>query len=351
MQTVKKRSVKSLIISLASFIFLVAFACSKDEPATYRLTLIHDGGGTVESEKNAYLSGESVSVTAIPDEGFHFNSWYEGENRISDFTAYSFLMPDKDLTLRAIFTTMATEPPAEGTVNMSQSITSRILGGTQQYTVYLPPGYNHNPERKYPVLYLLHGYGGGHTSWATGGNLKNITDEAIINGTCKELIIVCPDGYNSFYCNGYISGMNYEDFFINEFIPAIESTYRINAVKAGRAIAGLSMGGYGATFHALKRPEMFGSCFAMSGAFIGGIPPIGQFVTGRTAAELSEYPAFVMECGTEDNLVVSTNDDLHEILTEAGFTHIYTKRPGVHDWSFWRVCLPKALKLASDNFE
>lgn len=349
METVKKWRIGLLKISLASFI-LLAFACSKNELTSYQLILTADGGGTVVSEKTAYLSGEAVSVTAIPDAGFYFNSWYEGENRISDYATYSFSMPDRDLTLRGVFTSATAVPSAEGTV-MSQTLTSRILGGTQQYAIYLPPGYNDNSERTYPVLYLLHGYGGGHTSWVTGGNLKAIADEAIINETSEKMIIVCPDGYNSFYCNGYVSGMNYEDFFVNEFIPAIESTYRINAVKGGRAIAGLSMGGYGATFHAMKRPEMFGSCFSMSGAFIGGVPPIGQFVAGKTAEELSEYPAYVMECGTEDNLVVSTNDNLDRILTEAGFIHTYTKRPGVHDWAFWRECLPKALKLASDNFE
>jgi enterochelin esterase-like enzyme len=236
---------------------------------------------------------------------------------------------------------------------MSQTITSQILGGEQQYTVYLPPDYSQNPNRKYPVLYLLHGMGGNHTGWATGGNVKTIADEAISSGLSKEMIIVCPNGFNSFYCNGYIPGMNYEDYLINDFFPAIESTYRINATKGGRSIAGLSMGGFGAVYHMFKRPEMFSSCFAMSGAFIrdSNLPNLELLVSSKSDAEISALPALVIECGTEDNLVIAANNALHDFLTREHVEHVYTLRAGAHTWAFWQVCLPKALKLASDNFE
>ncbi|MDR1876232.1 MAG: esterase family protein [Flavobacteriaceae bacterium] len=241
--------------------------------------------------------------------------------------------------------------PTEGTIDMSQTITSQILGGTQPYTIYLPPSYNVDTNRKYPVLYLLHGLGQNYTSWATDGNLKAIADAAIANGTCEEMIIVSPQAYASFYVNGYYQGMNYEDYLINDFIPAIESTYRIKANKGGRSISGLSMGGYGCTYHAFKRPEMFSSCFAMSAAFTGTYPQIGTLVTERTAAELLEFPAFVMECGTEDFAALPMNNALNSILVQTSLVYTYTTRAGRHDWAFWRECLPKALKLASDNFE
>jgi enterochelin esterase-like enzyme len=350
MEAVKKIGIKSLAISLASFIFILAFACSKDEPATYQLILTSDAGGTVESEKTAYQAGESVSVTAIPDEGFYFNSWYEEENRISDFATYSFSMPDRNLTLRASFASATTEPPTEGTV-VSQTITSEVLGRSCPYTIYLPPSYSVSPERNYPVLYLLHGLGQNYTSWANDGNMKAIADGAIANGTCEEMIIVCPEAYATFYVNGYYQGMNYEDYFINDFIPAIESTYRIKTGKEGRSISGLSMGGYGCTYHAFRRPGMFSSCFAMSAAYTGTYPRVGALVTERTAAELLEFPAFVMECGTEDFAAYPMNNNLNRILEQTTLDYTYTTRPGRHDWAFWRECLPKALKLASDNFE
>ena len=114
------------------------------------------------------------------------------------------------------------------------------------------------------------------------------------------------------------------------------------------------MGGYGCAFHAFKRPEMFSSCFAMSAAFTvtgSNRPPIAPLVTERTEAELADFPAFVMECGTEDFAAYPMNNTLNSILEQTTLDYIYTTRPGRHDWAFWQECLPKALKLASDNFE
>lgn len=239
----------------------------------------------------------------------------------------------------------------EGTLDMMQTITSRILGGEQPYTIYLPPSYSSSPERNYPILYLLHGLGQHYNSWADDGNMKAIADEAIASETCQEMIIVSPEAYATFYVNGYSQGMNYEDYFIDEFIPAIESAYRVNATKGGRSISGLSMGGYGCTYHAFSRPEMFSSCFAMSAAFTGTYTQVSTLVEGKTAAELAQFPAFTMECGTEDFGAYPMNNNLDRILAQTALDYTYTTRPGRHDWSFWRECLPKALKLASDNFE
>ena len=244
------------------------------------------------------------------------------------------------------------EKPAatEGTIDMSQTVNSAILGGAQRYTIYLPPSYNSNPERSYPVLYLLHGLGQNYRSWASDGDLKAIADNAMTRGASDEMIIVCPEAYATFYVNGYYQGMNYEDYFINEFIPAIESTYRVKADKGGRSISGLSMGGYGSTYHAFRRPEMFGSCFAMSSAYTGTYTQVGTLVVGKTDAELAAFPAFVMECGTEDFAALPMNNNVNNILSQTSLVYTYTTRPGRHDWAFWQECLPKALKLASDNF-
>jgi hypothetical protein len=96
------------LFAVISFLFLTV-ACSEDnttvepEQTTYSLTLITEGGGAAESEKSAYPAGEAVLVTAIPNEDFTFSAWYEEENRLSGVAAYSFSMPERDLTLRAVF--------------------------------------------------------------------------------------------------------------------------------------------------------------------------------------------------------------------------------------------------------
>ena len=241
--------------------------------------------------------------------------------------------------------------PREGTIDMTPTVSSRILGSEQHFSVYLPPSYLAHPERQYPVLYLLHGYGQNYRSWPEGGNLKTIADGAIADGSCREMIIVCPDGHNTFYGNTY-SDMRYEDFMIEELLPAVESRYRVD-VSGGRAIAGLSMGGYGAAYHAFKRPQLFSSSYAMSGAFaanVGNVTTVMSLVQGMTDGQRDVLPSFTMECGTEDWLVYNSNQELHRVLESAGVEHTYITRPGQHDWAFWLVCLPKALKFASDHF-
>ncbi|MFC2611226.1 MAG: alpha/beta hydrolase, partial [Capnocytophaga granulosa] len=138
-----------------------------------------------------------------------------------------------------------TPPPSDAAIDLSPTLESRILGGEQHYAVYLPPSYTKEPQRRYPVLYLLHGMYQDYKSWFSDGGLQAAADKAIAEGAA-EMIIICPNGFNSFYYNS--SDMRYEDFFIQEFVPEIERRYRILSEKEHRNIAGLSMGGFGATY-------------------------------------------------------------------------------------------------------
>ena len=242
---------------------------------------------------------------------------------------------------------------SQSTVFESLSFESNKLGRKVSYSIYLPSDYN-TSKRNYPVLYLLHGYTDNETNWIQMGQMKTIADRAIANEEAVPMIIVMPDAWDTWYINQYDGKVPYEDMFFEELIPHIEKTYRARSNKEFRAIAGLSMGGYGCAFHAFKRPEMFSSCFAMSAAFTvtgSNRPPIAPLVTERTEAELADFPAFVMECGTEDFAAYPMNNTLNSILEQTTLDYIYTTRPGRHDWAFWQECLPKALKLASDNFE
>jgi len=109
-----------------------------------------------------------------------------------------------------------------------------------KYTIYLPPDYT-SSERTYPVVYLLHGYTDDNTGWLQFGEINRYANKAI----------VMPNGDSSWHINSY-DGKEYEDFFIQEFMPAIEKTYHIKAEKKSRGIAGLSMGGYGALIYSLN---------------------------------------------------------------------------------------------------
>jgi enterochelin esterase-like enzyme len=131
-----------------------------------------------------------------------------------------------------------------GKVYDNLSLPSKILKSERKYAVYLPPGYE-TSDRSYPVLYLLHGSGDDQTGWVQFGEVLNITDKAIADGTATPMVIIMPDANTGRkgYFNDIKGDWNYEDFFFQELVPYVEKKYRIKSAKQFRAIAGLSMGG------------------------------------------------------------------------------------------------------------
>ena len=151
------------------------------------------------------------------------------------------------------------------------SMKSEILGVEKPYTVYLPEGYDATKDN-YPVLYLLHGAKGTCESWVKDGDVQRIADEAVAAGDVRNMIIVMPDarGTGDYFAGpkmGYfnVKGWAYEDFFFQEFIPHVEKNFKVIASKEGRAIAGLSMGGGGATVYAQRHPDVFQASYSTSG--------------------------------------------------------------------------------------
>jgi enterochelin esterase-like enzyme len=154
-----------------------------------------------------------------------------------------------------------------GKVYDNLTLNSKILKSERKFAIYLPPDYE-TSGRMYPVMYLLHGAGDDQTGWVQFGEVLNITDKAIKDGTSTPMIIVMPDantGRRGYY-NDIKGDWNYEDFFFNELIPYVEKKYRIKSDKRFRAVAGLSMGGGGSFIYALHHPEMFSSACPLSAA-------------------------------------------------------------------------------------
>ena len=227
-------------------------------------------------------------------------------------------------------------------IDLSPTLESRILGGTQHYAVYLPPSYATAPLKKYPVLYLLHGMRQNYKSWMHGGGLQAAADKAIAEGAV-EMIIICPNGFNSFYYNS--TDMRYEDFFVQEFMPEIEKRYRILSEREHRNIAGLSMGGFGATFLAFQYHHLFGNAYSTSGGFIEPATSLlKEIINSKLATEKDLFPSYTLECGEEDRLVIALNKDLCQFLDEKQITYTKIFRPGIHNWKFWKESLPKILR-------
>src|SRR5947207_869812 len=159
---------------------------------------------------------------------------------------------------------------------------SKLLGKEIRYGLYLPPSYNSSPAKKYPVLYFLHGLNENETRWSTRGQTDIMLDRMVADGKIGEFIVVIPFGAISFYTNTRDGSEKWEDMIVAEFIPMVESTYRVNASRATRGISGISMGGYGALKIAMKHPELFGSVSAHSAVLLAnlGDARVGGFRLG-----------------------------------------------------------------------
>ncbi len=152
---------------------------------------------------------------------------------------------------------------------LTDSIYSETLGAWRQYTIYLPPSFDADTLKHYPIAYMLHGMGETNINWFYYHGLTDVLDLLTASGESCEMIAVSPNAGGSTEAgawNGYFNmpGWAYEDFFFNEFLPHIEKTYRAGGDKRHRAIAGLSMGGGGATNYAQRHPDMFCAVYAMS---------------------------------------------------------------------------------------
>lgn len=154
-------------------------------------------------------------------------------------------------------------------------IKSRILKRPVRYCVYLPSGYDAGATqhlgRRYPVLYFLHGLGDNEQTLFNSGGWTLIDDLRQHHGL-GDFLVAAPEGRRSFYVNSADGSVRYSDFFLQEFILQIESKYRIRRGRLGRAISGISMGGYGALRFAFAHPELFSAVSAQSAALITKSP-------------------------------------------------------------------------------
>ncbi|HKD92062.1 MAG TPA: alpha/beta hydrolase-fold protein, partial [Terriglobales bacterium] len=159
---------------------------------------------------------------------------------------------------------------AAGRVQCAQ-VPSQSIGRPIPFCALLPPSYDSQPRKQFPVLYFLHGIGEDQTFLVTSG-AWTIIEEAQEQQRLGEFVIVTPAAGRSFYINSRDGRVRYEDFFIREFIPAMERSFRISRLRAGRGIGGVSMGGYGALRFAFKYPQLFSSVAALMPALMQSLP-------------------------------------------------------------------------------
>ena len=151
------------------------------------------------------------------------------------------------------------------------AVKSAILHRNVRFCAILPPSYERDKTRKFPILYYLHGL--GENEQALTGPLWDVNEDLQKKGQIGEFLMVTPDGGRSFYINSHDGRFRYEDFFIRELLPAIERRYRVIGTRAARGIGGTSMGGYGALRFAFKYPQLFAAVTAQMPALYEKFPP------------------------------------------------------------------------------
>jgi S-formylglutathione hydrolase FrmB len=254
------------------------------------------------------------------------------------------------------------------------TFTSASLGREVAISVQLPPSYA-TGSRKYPVVYALHGLFEGAGFWEQRGLAAQL-DGLWAKGELPEFLVVAVDGGNSFYVNGP-SG-RYQDLVTRDAIAHVESTYRAVAGRAGRALLGISMGGYGALRIAFSQPEVF-AAVATHSAMLLQKPPTredgargGQMMafnrvfgdpidvalwTASDPLALAQkvdpraVPALYLDCGTEDRYGLSAgNQELHKRLEARGIPHEFGLYPGDHGYAYVQTVLGRSLRFIAEAF-
>ena len=221
---------------------------------------------------------------------------------------------------------------------------SKILGMSRRLTVYTPYGYEANPKKKYPVLYLLHGAGGDEEAWSSMGRAAQILDNLIEKGLAEPMIVVMPNGNpgqaaartlnipeKPFDWRDPANRDLYVKSLCTEIVPFIEKNFRAVAKPSSRAIAGLSMGGGHTISASILYPELFDYICPLSAA--GSATP-AQIATLKKAG----VKLYFLACGNTDFLFKGS-EEMHAKLSEQGLQHEYFVSEGGHVWSNWRLYL------------
>jgi len=293
--------------------------------------------------------------------------------RLMHVIAFLFIAAFIQVYPRAIASGSVTNPDyvSKASVETIQ-LQSKLVNATLPYNVVLPADYRASRTTRYPVLYLLHGLGGHYSDWLTRTNVADYAAQ-------YRMIVVMPEGNDSWYVDGATgSSDRYESYILKELMPDVDKRYRTIQARYGRAIAGLSMGGYGAVKYGLKYPSTFAFAGSVSGAFgvtrytekeMGGASwepflkifgPAGsetrkandvfEITKALTPGRIASLPYFYFDCGTEDAAQhFNPNRELSQLFLEKKIPHEYRELPGNHSWQYWDQQVKEVLRIASEK--
>jgi S-formylglutathione hydrolase FrmB len=214
----------------------------------------------------------------------------------------------------------------------------------------ISPTNSANKKESYPVVYLLHGYGGDYKQW------NNVAPQLQYQADLHKIIFVCPDGgKGSWYFDSPIdSAIRYESYITKELVPYIDLHFSTQAKASSRAITGLSMGGHGAMYLAIRHGDLFGAAGSSSGGVDFTPFPkkwdiskaLGDYLLNKERWQQNtvlyqvntlknDQLAIIIDCGVDD-FFIDVNRSLHQRLLELKINHEYTERPGGHTATYWK---------------
>lgn len=339
-------------------------------PKAHKVQIV---GDFMEGEKGTNVGMASSGIVDMTEgEG---GVWtYTSKPLVSELYSYTFLVdgiatidPNHPYVFRdfATLTNLFTVPGGMGDLYSVQDVPhgsvtavwyhSDALGMDRRMNVYTPYGYEAS-KKKYPVLYLLHGMGGDEDEWKNFGRACTILDNLIAQGKAEPMIIVMPNGHAGMsaapgessmgyykpyhFRKGTMDGIFEQNF--PEIVKFIDKTYRTQADKAHRAIAGLSMGGFHSAFISANYPDLFGYVGLFSAA-VGvtdpSISPIYQDFDAKLANQfIKGVKLYWMGCGNVDFLY-KNNKAMREKFDANGYRYVYLETDGGHVWKNWRIYL------------
>jgi enterochelin esterase-like enzyme len=304
--------------------------------------------------------------------GYNYCTKESGEETLGDCVTNSAINTYRTLwgnsqVYRSDQTGQGTEDVSSTGTIETKTFDSEALNQTMEYVIYLPPGYDEPrySSVRYPVVYLLPGSGGGTSQWVRAGGMAQQMDNLLAQGQVQPMILVVPQESpgmgtpNAGYVDGPLG--EWATYTTRDLVDEIDSNYRTIKSKDGRAIAGLSEGGYGAMNLGLKNPSEFGVIGSFSGYFTIDENDLSRIFGGdQNLAEANspllylpqlegELPAIYFYAGQGEGRNLAANQKLVEELKARGASFEFHTFPGKHNWDFWGEHLSDFLIFASEH--
>ncbi len=247
------------------------------------------------------------------------------------------------------------------------SYDAKLLGRSRDVRVHLPVSYEADSAsgRRYPVVYLLHGFPGGSNDWIARGHAGEIADSLAASGAIPEVILVCPDGDRGFFgrslwADRWDGSFPLARSVAHDLVPWVDATFRTRADAAGRALVGLSDGATGGLDLLRANPALFSAWAGHSGDYrltldlgmrgIVGPDPEGSrrlrelspLLTLLRREDVPHGARLYLDCGRDDD-DIADNRELHARLDSLGVAHEWHEYAGAHGWAYWRQHLHQSL--------